>query len=100
MGTVSFSNWWNKLTGNWEFPWFNTYSYDLEELIIFGFYGKDVGSNTLNYCILFAKMFIHVGQSINFYDFLPKLKEWLKLDTVNWKNKIELKGLELLYCIL
>ena len=101
---TSFSHWWNKIIINWGFPRFNIGSYDTEELIIFGFYGKDVGSNVLNYCVLYVKMFIHMAKqlskNINFYDFLPRLKEWLKLDKANWKIKPELNGLKLLYSIL
>ena len=100
----SFSYWWNALTKNWNYPRFMLDAFDREELIIFGYYGKDKGSNVLNYCILYAKNYIHVNKqmnkNINFYEFLPKLKLWLKLDKVMWNNNEHLSGLKLLYVIL
>ena len=64
----------------------------------------DSGSNALNYFILYAKLFIHMSkqtnQVINFYRFLPKMKDWLKLDKSMWNNNEYLSGVKAIYIIM
>ena len=59
----SFSNWWNSFAINWDYLKFNLNSFNIDELIIFGYYNKNTGGNAL---ILFAKMHMHVTKQIGF----------------------------------
>ena len=84
----SFSNWWNLNTVNWHYPKFCINAMDYEELILFGYYSNDIGGNALNYCLLFAKMYIHnmkqMKKKLCFYEYLPMLKRCMELEKSNW----------------
>ena len=93
--------WWNNLATTLAYPGIYLNKYDSEELLLFGYYGNDSGCNVLNYVLLYSRYYIYItNQSeceIHLYDFIVKLKWWLKCDKKMWKTKNNMEGIKTLY---